>query len=217
MNAQKLVNQIIYNKNSTPIKKGYGQASINIALSKYWGKRDTELNLPTNSSLSISLPNLGTKTSIEAISKPSDQIYLNGKLLANTEIFAKRLSKFLDYFRQTKNKQNYFKVDTTNTVPTAAGLASSASGYAALVLALNDYYQWQLNKKQLSILARLGSGSATRSIYNGFVIWHKGVQEDGLDSYAEELDISWQELRIGLIEIDVSEKKTSSSEGMKIP
>ena len=209
MNAQQLVNSIIPHKN--PAQIGNGKAAINIALSKYWGKRDVALNLPTNSSLSISLPDLGTETSIEMIDSAEDAVFLNGKKLASDEPFAKRLSKFLDLFRL----DTYFVIHTINTVSTAAGLASSASGYAALVLALNDCYQWQLSQKQLSILARLGSGSASRSIYDGFVIWHMGSQDDGLDSFAEPINTQWQALRIGLVEVDSSAKKMSSTQGMQ--
>jgi diphosphomevalonate decarboxylase len=99
-------------------------------------------------------------------------------------------------------------------VPTAAGLASSASGYAALVLALNDAFQWQLNPTQLSMLARLGSGSASRSLFNGFATWQMGQQEDGLDSYAVAIDTQWPDFCIGLVEIDVSEKAIGSTAGM---
>lgn len=209
MKAQTLVNELIPHK--TPVQKGYGQASINIALSKYWGKRNIELNLPTNSSLSISLPCLGTETTVEVIENKQDVIYLNGKQVDHNETFAKRLSLFLDYFRE----EFFFKITTKNTVATAAGLASSASGYAALVRALNDCFQWNLSTKKLSILARLGSGSASRSIYEGFVIWHKGQQEDGLDSYAEPIKTQWHELQIGLLEIDTNAKKMSSTQGMQ--
>lgn len=209
MNAQDIVTSIIPHK--IPQQKGYGQANINIALSKYWGKRDIELNLPNNSSLSISLPSLGTKTSIEVINSTEDAIYLNNTKIANEELFAKRISLFLNYFRNN----NYFKIITHNSVPTAAGLASSASGYAALVIALNNCFQWRLSNNKLSILARLGSGSAARSIFDGFVIWHKGQQQDGLDSFAEPINMAWQELRVGLIKIDTTAKKISSTQGMQ--
>lgn len=217
MKAQTLVNKLIPHK--SPVKKGYGKAAINIALSKYWGKRNLELNLPTNSSLSISLPELGTETEIEVIKNncadygknKQDLIYLNGEVVANKETFAKRISLFLNYFRE----DCFFKVTTHNSVATAAGLASSASGYAALVRALNDCFQWNLSEKKLSILARLGSGSASRSIFDGFVIWHKGQQKDGMDSYAEPIKTQWHELQIGLLEIDTNAKKMSSTQGMQ--
>ncbi len=194
---------------------GQGQAPVNIALSKYWGKRDKVLNLPTNSSVSISLPGLGTETEISLLdsSFKNDQVSLNGKLLETDNSFVKRVSLFLNHFR--KDAETVFKVDTHNTVPTAAGLASSASGYAALVLALDDLFGWELGLDNLSMLARFGSGSASRSVYPGFAIWHQGNQDDGLDSLAEPLDTIWPEFCIGLLEIDVKQKPVSSTQGMQ--
>ncbi len=191
---------------------GKGRAPVNIALSKYWGKRAVALNLPTNSSLSISLPGLGTETTIEITEGSSDHVTLNNQILEISHPFAQRLSQYLNYFR---NPNQAFKVTTFNTVPTGAGLASSASGYAALVLALDDCFQWQLPKQQLSLLARLGSGSASRSLYPGFAVWHKGAQEDGMDSFAEPLPQTWPELCIGLIKVDIAEKKVGSTQGMQ--
>ncbi|MBD3822226.1 MAG: diphosphomevalonate decarboxylase [Thiotrichales bacterium] len=209
---QDFINQLIPHK--TPKKIGQGAADVNIALSKYWGKRQVELNLPTNSSLSISLPGLGTHTKIQADETlQHDCVCLNGKRLTANDPFAVRLSKFLDFFRETPD--TFFDIHTENTVPTAAGLASSASGYAALVLALNDCFDWQLPKKELSLLARLGSGSASRSIYDGFVIWHKGQSENGLDSFAEPIDAPWPAFCIGLLEIDLKAKKVGSTAGMQ--
>lgn len=212
--SQDFVNQIIPHK--TPKQTGYGQAPVNIALSKYWGKRQVELNLPTNSSLSISLPTLGTKTQLQWIADSQPQanhIYLNNQRFSTTDNFSKRLSQFLEYFRP--DKAGYFKIETHNSVPTAAGLASSASGYAALVLALDDLFQWQLSKKNLSLLARLGSGSASRSVYNGFAIWHKGKNDNGLDSFAEPLPQTWSEFCVGLVEIDLKEKSIGSTTAMQ--
>lgn len=205
------VDQIIPHR--TPKQKGFGKAPVNIALSKYWGKRNVDLNLPTNSSLSIALPGLGTETSIQWKENHTDQVHLNGTLLTADTPFAQRISLFLDLFRP--NAQGGFIVNTLNSVPTAAGLASSASGYAALVLALNDCFQWELPLKRLSLLARLGSGSASRSLYEGFALWHKGQLDNGMDSYAEKIDQAWSELSIGLLEIDVSTKPISSTQGMQ--
>ncbi len=197
----------------TPKQKGQGRANVNIALAKYWGKRDIELNLPTNSSLSISLPGLGTETTIQWFEDSNDTITLNDQLCTPQQPFAARLSRFLDPFRPTP--QGGFEIKTHNSVPTAAGLASSASGYAALVLALNDCFQWKLDRKSLSLLARLGSGSASRSVYDGFVIWHQGRQPNGMDSFAEKIDQAWSNLKIGLLEIDLSEKPIGSTQGMQ--
>ncbi|GAB6070798.1 hypothetical protein JCM30760_18950 [Thiomicrorhabdus hydrogeniphila] len=197
---------------------GYGQAPVNIALSKYWGKRDTVLNLPTNNSVSISLPGLGTSTQIKSLhnqqkNNTTDKISLNGTWLENSHPFALRVTAFLNHFRE--NPKITFEVITKNTVPTAAGLASSASGYAALVLALNDLFNWQLSNQNLSLLARLGSGSASRSLFDGFAIWHQGQQNDGLDSFAEPIETQWPEFCVGLLEIDIEQKPVSSTQGMQ--
>ncbi len=194
---------------------GKGSAPVNIALSKYWGKREPILNLPTNSSVSISLPGLGTETKVSCLpaEASTDQVYLNGERLTADNRFAKRVSEFLDHFRADDTV--FFKINTRNSVPTAAGLASSASGYAALVLALNELFDWQLDNKQLSLLARMGSGSASRSLFSGFAVWHQGEQSDGMDSYAEPLPTLWPEFCVGLLEIDVKQKPVSSTQGMQ--
>lgn len=222
LSPQAFVDHIIPHK----IPKQIGQASapVNIALSKYWGKRQLALNLPTNSSVSISLPGLGTQTKLEWVAGTTpyqqDEISLNQATLSGEHPFAKRLSLFLNYFRpetphKTSHHLGHFKVDTLNTVPTAAGLASSASGYAALVMALNDLFQWSLNKQDLSLLARLGSGSASRSVYDGFAVWHKGQSDNGLDSYAEPMPNVWPAFCVGLVEIDIQEKPIGSTSGMQ--
>ncbi|WP_127470208.1 diphosphomevalonate decarboxylase [Thiomicrorhabdus aquaedulcis] len=202
---------------SPPKPQGVGEAPVNIALSKYWGKRDAVLNLPMNGSVSISLPGLGTHTTLglinPALNPTADLITLNQQKLSNDTPFAQRLSQFLSLFRPTP--QDFFWVNTANSVPTAAGLASSASGYAALVLALDDLFGWQLPKTALSLLARLGSGSASRSLFNGFALWHQGEQDDGMDSFAQEITTPWPELCVGLLKIDISQKSISSTAGMQ--
>ncbi|MEA3405754.1 MAG: diphosphomevalonate decarboxylase [Pseudomonadota bacterium] len=218
ISPQEFVNQVIgHSANQSAYSKiqsqGFGEAPVNIALSKYWGKRETTLNLPVNGSVSISLPGLGTQTEIFISQGEQDQIVLNDQLLEPHVTFAKRLSAFLDFFRP--DEHTVFQVDTLNTVPTAAGLASSASGYAALVLALNDLFQWNLSDEKLSLLARLGSGSASRSLFPGFAVWHVGSQDDGMDSYAEAIDTQWPELCVGLLKVDISEKSVSSTAGMQ--
>ena len=219
---QNFVHQVIghsasHNRLQPAKKSGNASAPVNIALSKYWGKREPILNLPTNSSVSISLPGLGTQTAIKIINSEDemaqDAVYLNNEKLSSDHPFANRVSLFLNPFREQPHTS--FEVKTINSVPTAAGLASSASGYAALVLALNDLFGWHLNHKSLSLLARLGSGSASRSVFNGFAIWHQGQQDNGLDSYAEPIEIQWSEFCVGLLEIDVKQKPMSSTQGMQ--
>ena len=194
-------------------EQGLGFAPTNIALCKYWGKRDTELNLPMTSSLSISLPEKGAMTKLTINDKPQDTIVLNGKLIDEKSVFATRLSAYLDLFRP--RQQWYLHVDISMNIPVAAGLASSASGFASLVFALNDLFDWQRSMQELSLLARLGSGSASRSLWPGFVEWHAGVHSHGMDSYAEPLNIDWPLLCMGILPISDSEKPISSREAMR--
>ncbi len=185
-------------------------APCNIALIKYWGKKCPELLLPVTSSLSISLP-CGTNTEISAASE--DEFFLSGKKLGIDDPFHVRLSQFLDLFR-TPNCP-YFRIDTVNDLPTSAGLATSASGFCALVLGLNELFDWNLSKKNLSILARLGSGSACRSVEKGFVEWHKGTSSDGLDSYAEKFPYTISDLQIGILPLSTEKKPIDSRLAMK--
>ena len=144
-----------------------------------------------------------------------DQVMLNGKELASAyNPFVKRLiSHYLDLFR-TEKRMASCKINIKMNIPVAAGLASSACGFASMVCALNDLMQWQLSPKDLSILARLGSGSAARSIWNGFVIWHEGMREDGMDSCGESLPIEWPALRVGILPISNQQKPISSRDAM---
>lgn len=194
-------------------EKGLAFAPTNIALCKYWGKRDSELNLPMTSSLSIALPDKGAMTTLSIIREANDLITLNGKQIAAETPFATRTSQFLDLFRPKKNW--HLQIEINMNIPVAAGLASSASGFASLVSALNDLFDWKLKKKDLSILARLGSGSAARSLWNGFVEWHAGVQRDGMDSFGEPLAFEWPNLCVGILTINNAEKPISSREAMQ--
>ncbi len=187
-------------------------APANIALCKYWGKRDEDLRLPVTSSLSVSLGPLGTHTRL-APAAGADRFVLNGRPLPPDAPAAGRLARFLDLFRGASGPR--FEVDTRNTVPTAAGFASSASGFAALVRALDGAYGWGLGPRELSLLARMGSGSACRSVFTGFVEWHAGARADGMDSFAEPLGTAWPALRVGLLEVEAGEKATGSREGMR--
>jgi diphosphomevalonate decarboxylase len=94
-------------------------------------------------------------------------------------------------------------------------VASSAAGFAALTLALDDFFGWSLSARELSILARMGSGSACRSIYHGFVLWHAGNAIGGMDSFAEPLPCSWPDLRVGLILLSEKTKPVGSRAAMK--
>ncbi|MFT5720562.1 MAG: diphosphomevalonate decarboxylase [Motiliproteus sp.] len=188
-------------------------APSNIALCKYWGKRDKVLNLPVNPSLSISLGELGSRTCLSQIDAEQDQVSLNGESLAPDSPFASKVVRFLELFRQADDSR--LLIETHNSIPTAAGLASSASGFAALAKAVDRLYGFGLSSQQLSVFARLGSGSASRSIFEGFVEWQMGVRDDGMDSYAVPLDLSWPAFRIGLLTLTTAEKAVGSRAGMQ--
>lgn len=187
-------------------------APSNIALCKYWGKRNTALNLPQNSSFSISLGAYGAKITLCKNSKSVHDIYLNDKLLLSGSPLAKRISNYLNNFKHAN--AFYFTVSITLNIPFAAGFASSACIFAALIKALNTFYGWKLSLQALSILARLGSGSASRSLFDGFVQWHQGTQTNGLDSYAEPFNATWPKLQLGLLILNQNTKKTDSRTGM---
>ena len=200
-------------RNSAYKFSGRGFAPTNIALCKYWGKRDREINLPVTSSLSVSLGSKGATVELKISKTPQDIIVLNGQPVDIATSFSRRLIEFLNLFRT--EKQFRFSVNITSNIPIAAGLASSACGFASIVLALNELFDWGLSQQQLSILARLGSGSACRSVSPGFVEWHVGVRSDGLDSYGEVIDAAWPELCVGLLLLSEKEKPISSTDAMQ--
>jgi diphosphomevalonate decarboxylase len=158
------------------------QACANIALVKYWGKRDSVRNLPAAGSLSLTLKALVTETSVEwDPSLERDELVLNGKP-------APADSDFLDLVRALAGFEKRARVVSENRFPTASGLASSASGFAALALAASRAAGLELSERDLSILARRGSGSAARSIYGGFVRMNAGTKPDGSDAYATPIE-----------------------------
>jgi len=191
---------------------GRAFAPSNIALCKYWGKRNQKLNLPVTSSLSISLGDKGADAEI-TLCDDADITILNGETVPTSSSFQQRLSTYFDLFRTSSNLN--FKTIVKTNIPIGAGLASSACGFASIAMALNDLFGWNLNQKNLSILARLGSGSASRSLWNGFVLWNAGITADGMDSFAEPLATDWPELCIGLLILDNKEKPVSSREAMQ--
>lgn len=212
MKRIEVVQRIVQSRMPTR-EKGLAFAPTNIALCKYWGKRNTELNLPETASLSVALPDKGAMTTLKLIDQANDVVILNGKEVPADTVFVKRVIEFLDLFRPELKWR--LQIDINMNLPVAAGLASSASGFASLACALNDLFGWQLSQQQLSILARLGSGSAARSLWKGFVEWHAGIQQDGMDSFAEPLSIEWPQLRIGILSISNKEKQISSRDAMQ--
>ena len=211
--ARQVVQRILAGRAGAVQVPATAYAPANIALVKYWGKRDEALNLPVTGSLSISLGPLGSHVELARSAAGADGVWLNGRKLPADSSFARRASAFLDLFRPAADF--FFELKARNTVPTAAGFASSASGFAALAKAADGLFGWGLGTRELSILARLGSGSAARSLADGFVEWHAGTAADGMDSYAERLAVEWPELRVGAVVLCADEKPVGSREGMR--
>jgi diphosphomevalonate decarboxylase len=162
-------------------------AGTNIALVKYWGKRDAALNLPATGSLSLTLKELGTRTTVRFGARygREDRVRLDGRD-ADDHTCA-RVIAMLDLVRRAAGTDAPAEVVTENSVPTAAGLASSASGFAALALAASRAAGLTLPPAELSALARRGSGSAARSVLGGFVEMMPGERDDGSDAIAVAL------------------------------
>ncbi len=191
----------------------YARAHSNIALIKYWGKRDTDLKLPVNGSLSLTLDQLYTDTQVVYDAQlQQDQLILD--LVVAPEAMRLRVSHFLDRVRQRYGFESYAQVISKNSFPTGAGLASSASAFAALALASTQAQGLTLSATDLSRLAREGSGSACRSIYGGFAEWLPGQATDGHDSYAVPLDLDW-DLWMAVLVLNQAHKPTGSGEGMQ--
>jgi len=197
------------------MKKIIARAHSNIALVKYWGKRNIPLNLPAVASISITLDGLFTETSVQFNdANSSDSLLLNGENALEKD--RARLSNFLDLIRFRSGIKKYASVESSNNFPTSAGLASSASSFACLALASTKAAEYSASKNELSELARLGSGSAARSIYGGFVEMDLGVMEDGSDSIAHQLHpADYWDLKVIIAITSEKKKKTGSTDGME--
>jgi diphosphomevalonate decarboxylase len=191
-------------------------AGTNIALVKYWGKRDEALNLPATGSLSLTLDRLGTRTRVafDGGEGGRDRVTLDG--LPAAEKVAARVTAFLDRVRALAETSARATVETHNSVPTASGLASSASGFAALAVAAARAAGLELSPTELSVLARLGSGSAARSIFGGFVEMVRGARADGSDAAAHPIEAGagW-EVRLVLALTATGEKALGSTAAMR--
>lgn len=189
------------------------RAHTNIALVKYWGKADTTLIIPQTSSLSLTLDQFYTDTTVDFDDTlTADDVWLNDTLLSAAA--STKVRRFLDVVREQSGDTRFAHVTSTNHVPTAAGLASSASAFAALAGAASKAAGMDLSHKDLSRLARRGSGSATRSIYGGFVEWQAG--HDDQTSFAVPLqeNVTWPIAMVALL-LDPRQKKISSRQGMQ--
>ncbi len=191
-------------------------AHTNIALIKYWGKRPGAwpgLNLPAVGSLSLTLDRFGTQTSVTLDEGAADDVFvLDGVDVGASE--ARKVTVFLDRLRALTKTTTKAVVRSRNDVPTAAGLASSSSAFAALSLSSTKAFGLELDDAALSRLARQGSGSAARSIFGGFVRLHKGERDDGGDCFAQPLSSSLQ-VRLVVVRTVAGKKDTGSTDGME--
>jgi len=193
--------------------KATAVAHPNIALVKYWGKRDEHLILPHQSSLSLTLAPLEVTTTVQ-FGVVYEEYELNGKRAEGSE--KARIRQVLDALRVGR-ELGPAKVVSKGNFPVAAGLASSAAGFAALAVAARGAAGLPFQAQEASELARLGSGSACRSIQGGVCVWQKGTRADGKDSFATQAfnEDFWPSLRLLVAVVNRQEKKVKSRDGMR--
>jgi diphosphomevalonate decarboxylase len=189
-------------------------ANPNIAFIKYWGNRDNILRLPMNGSISMNLDGLYTRTAVSfQNSLPFDELIINGHEITGTGL--NRVAYILDIVRGMANIHEHAEIVSENNFPAGAGIASSASAFAALALAGSKAAGLNLSEPELSRLARRGSGSASRSIPGGFVEWQVGTTDE--DSFAFSIASAEHWKLVDCIAIvSASHKKTGSTEGHAI-
>ena len=191
--------------------KAKARAPSNIAFIKYWGKKNEKLRIPENSSISMNLSKAFTETSVEFDHKlKRDLVSIDGKYVDGLE--KERITTHLDRIRKLAKVDFRAKVVSKNNFPKGAGIASSASGFAALTRAAAKALGLNLSEKELSILARLGSGSACRSIPDGFVEWVAGSKNT--NSYALSLyEPEYWDICDVIVVVGKKAKKVGSAEG----
>jgi diphosphomevalonate decarboxylase len=191
------------------------RAYSNMALVKYWGKRDDELVLPFTGSLSMTLDALVTESAVTFTGEPgADSLLLDGAPARAGEV--KRATALLDLVRAEDASLGAANVESHNSFPTAGGLASSASGFAALAAAAAWAAGQTHSLEALSVLARRASGSACRSLFGGFVEWVRGERADGLDSIARPvLERDAWKVAMAIAIVDTGRKEKSSRDAMK--
>jgi diphosphomevalonate decarboxylase len=191
--------------------KATARAHPNIAFIKYWGNRDDALRLPANSSISMNLDGLYAQTEVEWMGEGgSDSLLLNGSEQTGQALV--RVSAHLDVIRQRLGLGLSAHVISENNFPMGAGIASSAAAFAALTVAAVSASGETLSERELTTLARRGSGSASRSVPPGFVVWH--AADTHQDSYAESVaDPAYWDLMDVIAVVSSSHKRTGSQEG----
>ncbi|KAH7356709.1 GHMP kinase [Rhexocercosporidium sp. MPI-PUGE-AT-0058] len=206
-------------------------APVNIAVVKYWGKRDPKLNLPTNSSVSVTLSQADLRTHTTAACSssfgPDDSLLLNSSPQdvsgARTQACFRELRSLRTALEASDSSLPKIsilplRIVSENNFPTAAGLASSAAGFAALVRAIANLYELPASPTELSRIARQGSGSACRSLFGGYVAWQMGEKDDGSDSLAVQVAPAshWPTMRALILVVSAEKKGVSSTSGMQI-
>ena len=185
----------------------------NIAFIKYWGVADATINIPLNNSISMTLADAHTTTTVTWDvdgSLAADEITVDGERFAPKK--AQRVVEHLDRLRAVAGVDYRAQVTSANNFPMASGIASSASGFAALTVAGCAALGLDLDPTRLSAIARRGSGSASRSLFGGFVEWEQG--HDDVTSVAHQIyaEDHW-DLRDIVAVISSEEKKVSSAGG----
>ena len=190
------------------------QAHPNIAFIKYWGNRDNTLRLPMNGSISMNLDGLFTRTTVNfQPSLPFDGLIINGHEVTGSGL--DRVSRILDIIRNMAKINERAEVMTENNFPSGAGIASSASAFAALALAGSKAAGLTLTERELSRLARRGSGSASRSIPSGFAEWQMGISDEDSFAFSIAEPDHWNLVDCIAI-VSAAHKKTGSTEGHAI-
>ena len=196
--------------------KATATAHPNIALVKYWGKRDEALILPHQSSLSLTLSPIHVKTTVEWVAgRPDDAIEINGRVAQGSA--RDRVVQLLDAVRRESGLQRSARMVSRGDFPEAAGLASSAAAFAALAVAARHAAGLVSDVRRASILARTGSGSACRSVQGGICTWQRGEKADGSDSFAVQVHPAsyWPQLRMIVAVVSREEKDVKSRDGMR--
>jgi len=198
------------NDNGSRARSATAIAHPNIALAKYWGKREGEGNVPAVPSLSVTLAGMSTTTTVSFDDTlVDDELVLNGKAQAHDAGAKLRASQLLDHVRAAASSSSRARIVSTNDFPTASGLASSASGFAALALASVRAAGLEWSAERVADLARRSSASAARSLFGGFVELEDTVARQVADPTALDL-------RVLVCVTTEAEKATSSTEGMKL-
>lgn len=193
----------------------------NIAIVKYWGKKNKEKMIPATSSISLTLENMYTETEISFITEEEsreklknlneenlivgDLFYLNGELQNKEQ--RDKISKVVDLFRE--NKKQFVKINTRNNMPTEAGLSSSSSGLSATIKACNELFEKNYSRSELAQISKYGSGSSSRSFFGPIAAWDK----DSGEIYEVKTDLK---LAMIMLVLNDEKKIISSRNGMEL-